>query len=157
MTEPNAFNHYYAEHAKLIVSSFYQLTGQHLIAPNTNEVQRYRDLYHAPFGVLSHNTFSDPIFNYGNLTALKLFAMTWDALVQLPSRLSAEPIEQKERQRLLTQVAEQGFVDDFQGIRIAATGQRFQVEKATVWNLIDTEGTLRGQAVALFKWSMLPC
>ena len=51
-----------------------------------------------------------------------------------------------ERQRLLERVTQRGFIDDYAGVRISATGLRFRIEKAVVWNLIDAQGRRHGQA-----------
>lgn len=136
------------DQAELIVSSFSRLLGRELVDPN-------QTLFDAPFAVLSHGTQSDPVFNYGNQTALDLFEMEWDDFIQLPSRLSAEQVTQKERDRLLARVTEQGYIDDYKGVRISSTGKRFVVEEAIVWNLLDDEGIYRGQAAALYKWRWL--
>lgn len=52
----------------------------------------------------------------------------------------------EERQILLDRVSASGFIDDYAGIRISATGRRFRIERAVVWNLIDPEGRIHGQA-----------
>ena len=40
------------------------------------------------FGILSHGTQPDPIYNYGNTAALNLFEQTIDRLCETPSRYS---------------------------------------------------------------------
>jgi len=112
-------------------------------------------LYQAPFVVLSHGTETDPIFNYANLTAQRLFEMTWAQMTSLPSRLSAEPLRRQQRERLLTAVSERGYIDDYRGVRISSTGRRFLIEQATVWNLRDTQGRPAGQAATFAQWAML--
>lgn len=136
------------DQVRLIISSFSRLLGRELIDQN-------QTLFDAPFAVLSHGTETDPIFNYGNQTALDLFEMEWGDFIQLPSRLSAEQVTQKERDRLLARVTEQGYIDDYRGVRISSAGKPFMVEDAIVWNLIDEEGIYRGQAAVLYKWSTL--
>ena len=49
-------------------------------------------LFEAPFAVLAHGTQPDPIFFYGNATALRLWEMSFEAFTRLPSRMSAEPM-----------------------------------------------------------------
>ena len=96
--------------------------------------------------MVSHGTEDDPVFNYGNRAALARFAMAWEEFTRLPSRESAEPVHRDERRRLLDRVARDGFIDDYEGVRITATGERFVVRGAVVWNVVDAEGVLRGQA-----------
>lgn len=141
-------------HARLIVSSFLRVTGKHLIAPNIT-VDLDTALFEAEFCVLSHNDDPDPMFNYGNRAALELFELDWDELISLPSRLSAEPQRREERDRLLMEVAEKGYIDSYQGIRVSSSGKRFMVEKSIVWNLVDELGKFRGQAAVLYEWAAL--
>ena len=61
----------------------------------------------------------------------------------------------EERERLLRRVADQGFIDDYAGVRIAADGRRFRIEQAVVWNLVDEAGTLQGQAACFHHWRPL--
>jgi hypothetical protein len=68
-------------------------------------------------------------------------------------RLSAEAPNRGERQAFLNDVLRLGFVDDYTGLRITKSGRRFWVEAATVWNLIDAGGNLRGQAALLRRWT----
>ena len=114
-----------------------------------------RQLYYAPFALLSHGTEQDPIINYANLAAQKLFEMSWSEFVRLPSRLSAEAVLQDERQLLLQRVMEHGFIDDYSGVRISSSGQRFQIDYATVWNLQDSNGRYYGQAAMFSNWQLL--
>ena len=100
------------------------------------------------FALLSHGTEADPIFNYGNRFVLELFEMGWDQFTQTPSRLSAEPVHRDERAHLLERVTRDGYIDDYIGIRISATGRRFRIRDAVVWNLYDEAGNLHGQAAA---------
>ena len=112
-------------------------------------------LYLAPFVVASHVDSDDPILNYGNRQALDLWEMTWEEFTATPSRLTAEPMKRTERARMLQRVAAHGFVADYRGVRISRTGQRFLVEHATVWNVLDGRGDKRGQAAAFSQWTWL--
>jgi len=151
MNYPSEENHFQLEHASLLKTSYHRLLNKELISDVDNGEQFARALFHAPFAVVSHNTAVDPIFNYANLTALRLFAMDWDEFTQLPSKLSAEPVNQAERQRLLAEVTTKGYIDNYQGVRIAKTGQRFLIKNAVVWNLIDEAG-YQGQAACFAEW-----
>ena len=114
-----------------------------------------RQLFHAPFAVVSHDTASDPVFNYANLKALELFELRWEDFTRLPSRLSAEPVNQAERERLLAEVTEKGYIDHYEGVRISSTGKRFLIKNAVVWNLRDSEGGYKGQAAWFGGWEFL--
>jgi hypothetical protein len=153
MTEPCSDNAWLCEHAELLISSYLRITGKELVEPKGSREKMARALYEAPFGVVSHGPGDDPVFNYGNHAALELFEMSWEDFVALPSRKSAEAVNQTERKRLLDRVSQYGFVDDYQGVRISATGRRFRIEEATVWNLVDESNVYHGQAAVIFRWS----
>ncbi len=150
--EPAASNDYLAAHVAMLASSYSAFTGRVLQAGSTPE-ERARALYHAPFVVLSHGTETDPIFNYANLTAQRLFELSWTEMMQLPSRYSAEPVSREERARLLAAVTTKGFIDDYRGVRISKSGRRFMIEQATVWNVSDEAGVPRGQAATFAQWT----
>ena len=153
--EPNESNRFQVENAHLIVHSHLRVLQRNLLADTEALVDLARRLYHAPFVVLAHDTALDPVFFYANRSAQQLFEMSWQEMVRLPSRHSAEPVLREERERLLSCVTRQGYIEDYAGIRIAATGKRFRITKATVWNLIGEEGNTIGQAAAFSEWATL--
>ncbi|MFS0723200.1 MEKHLA domain-containing protein [Paenibacillus sp. 1P07SE] len=142
-------------HARLLLDSYHRLTGKNLLSLATDQTAA-QAIEQAPLVVLSHGTEADPILNYGNAQALKLWEMSWDLFVATPSRLTAEPMEREARKHFLQQVHARGYVDDYTGIRIARSGRRFYIEQATVWNLADDQGRLRGQAAAFPAYTYLP-
>ena len=153
--EPGPENAYLQGHTALLLRAYRHWTGRDLVDPNLSPAAAARALYHAPFAVLSHDAAPDPRFTYANLTAQRLFEMAWPEIVGLPSRHSAEPLVQEERERLLARVAEQGYIDDYCGVRIARSGSRFRIRDATVWNLIDEQGRPCGQAACFSDWQAL--
>jgi PAS domain-containing protein len=137
----------------LLAGSYARLAGEPLVSLEENISDPARWLYEeAPFGVLEHNTDPDPVFIYANKRAQALFEYTWEEMLSLPSRLSAEEPNRQERQRLLDLVQTHGFATGYRGLRIAKSGKRFQIENATVWQLIDRDGVLRGQAAVIWQW-----
>lgn len=132
---------------RLIVTSYRRLTGKELLdgTPGDDEALR-RALWKAPRAIVAHGTEADPIFFYGNRLALELFKMDSGEFARLPSRLSAEPLAQEAREKLLEKVMRQGYVDGYSGVRIASDGRRFTISDCTVWNLADEAGGLHGQA-----------
>lgn len=112
-------------------------------------------MYEAPAAIVSHGTQADPIFNYANRRALQLWELDWDTFTQLPSRLSAEPMHRDERAQMLAQLHTQGYVDNYQGIRISSQGQRFYIQQAVIWNVIDENGDRLGQAATFHHWTFL--
>ena len=139
-------------HVEILRASYQRWTGRPLVAPGMGPEEAVAFLSRAPFALVSHDTQSDPVFNYANGRALELFAMSWEEFTRLPSRLSAEPMNRAERARLLEEVSRKGFVDDYSGVRIAKSGRRFMISDATVWNLIDLGGESYGQAALIRQW-----
>lgn len=137
----------------LIAESHERLTGRPL-APGI--VDPAEALWSAPCVIVAHGVEADPVFFFGNRAALDRFETTIDAFTAMPSRLSAEPMLREERQALLDRVTRDGFIDDYSGIRISAGGRRFRIEQATVWNLIDAQGAIHGQAATFDRWIDLP-
>lgn len=143
-----------ANHLLLISSSYQKLVGKKLL--NYSGQSDIEEAFcKLPFAVVSHNSSPDPIFNYANTKALELFEMTWEEFTVLPSRLSAEPGCQHEREKILQSVKINKFSEDYSGVRISKNGRRFRIDNATIWNLEDEIGGYIGQAAALFKWRML--
>lgn len=134
----------------LLTSSYARTVGRPLVDGPHDAAWLYGE---APFAVLAHNTAADPVFVYANRTAQACFEYDWDEFVTLPSRLSAEAPNRDERQRLLDAVTRDGFISDYRGMRIAKSGRRFWIEGGTVWQLIDADGTLRGQAALFTSWT----
>ncbi len=154
---PGEDNGFMTEHVSLLDRSLRRWTKSSLLSDGSEitGLDAARAVFEAPFALVSHETEADPIFNYGNLTALRLFEMTWEEFTRLPSRLSAEPVHRDERQRLMDTVSRQGFISDYQGVRVSRTGRRFFIENAIVWNVLDEAGSLRGQAAMFVDWRFL--
>jgi PAS domain-containing protein len=127
----------------LLTESYARIVGAPLVPEGKDAEWLYRE---APFVVLAHSTDPDPNFIYANKAAQACFEYSWEEFLALPSRFSAEPIEQAERERLLDQVARNGFLSGYRGIRVAKSGRRFLIEGGVVWELIDQDGVRHGQA-----------
>lgn len=143
------------EHTRILLDSYRHWTGTDLVPRTGSAAEQSVALFEAPFVVVSHGTQADPILNYGNRTALTLWNMTLGELLKTPSRLTAEPMHRDERARLLERTRQNGYVDDYQGIRVSKTGRRFRIDRATVWNLIDPAGQPVGQAATFSEWQFL--
>lgn len=152
---PTADNDYHAAHVDLLLSSYTRHTGRQLYGETLTGAARAQAVLEADFALLSHGTESDPLFNYGNRTALRLFELDWDSFVVTPSRESAEPAAQETRERFMRAVAQNGYADDYTGVRISARGRRFTIDQATVWNVVDDSGVRIGQAATFAHWTRL--
>lgn len=142
-------------HSVLMADSYWRCTGRELLSGARDPRDLARELFAAPFVVVSHGTETDPVLNYGNAAALALWEMTWDELIRTPSRLTAEAPERAERERLLAAVTARGFIDDYSGVRISRGGRRFRITRATVWNVVAPDGSPRGQAATFRNWELL--
>ncbi|MGZ8136872.1 MAG: MEKHLA domain-containing protein [Methylococcaceae bacterium] len=91
MDYPAEINNFLTAHVADIRNSYRQLLTKELISGIQSNEQFAKELFYAPFAVVSHNTAPDPVFNYANLKALELFELNWEDFAHLPSRLSAEP------------------------------------------------------------------
>ena len=155
LPEPNAHNHYLATHIELLRASYRHWTGNELVDQALSAREAAHAIHRAAFVVASHDIQPDPVLNYGNRAALALWECDWAGFTSLPSRKTAEPVARAEREVLLRRVSEHGYIDDYSGIRVSTTGQRFLIERATVWNLLDEQGSYRGQAVIFSDWSFV--
>jgi hypothetical protein len=145
------------QHIQLLLYSFHHWTGNNLI-PITNyqsPVEIANLLFNANLVVVSHGTQADPILNYGNQKALDLWKMDWHTFISTPSRYTAEVMECSEREQLLAQAKSQGYISNYRGIRIASTGDRFYIDQAIIWNVVDEEGKLWGQAATFRNWEAI--
>ena len=155
MDYPSEKNNFLVGHVLDIKNSFRQWLFKELIPDIQSDEQFARQLFYAPFAVVSHDMESDPVFNYANLKALELFELSWEDFTHLPSRLTAEPVNQAERERLLAEVTEKGYIDHYEGVRITSTGKRFLIKNAVVWNLMDKNQQYKGQAARFDQWEFL--
>lgn len=148
-------NDFYQAYGDLLQVSFKALTGNVLMEDIEQEESAIHALWKAPFVLVSHGTEESPVFNFGNKLALELFECTWGDFIQLPSKKSAEPVAQEERDRLLSEVTSNGFIRNYSGVRVSSTGKRFTIENAIVWNLIDKKKGYCGQAALFKQWTFL--
>lgn len=135
-----------------IAGSYKEFTGRDLV-PIDGDIAT--SLWSAPMAIVAHGTEPDPIFFFGNATALRLFDYDFAAFTRVPSRSSAEPLLREERARLLERVTRTGIIDDYTGIRISASNRRFSIRNANVWNVTDSCGQPDGQAAAFAEWSFI--
>jgi len=133
----------------LLTDSYARLVRALLVPPGTDADWLYRE---APFVVVAHGTDQDPKFIYANKAAQNRFEYSWEEFMSLPSRLSAEAPDRAERQSLLDEVARNGFLSGYRGLRVAKSGRRFIIEDGVVWELLDRDGMRHGQAATFLSW-----
>lgn len=139
------------DHSALLLASHRGATGRDLLESTGDPLRDARRLWEAPFAVLSSRPGPGAVLNYGNATALELWETDWATLTSMPSAETAEPDCRAERAEFLQRVREQGFIDDYSGVRISRAGRRFRILRATVWNI----GSTGGQAATFASWNRL--
>lgn len=142
-------------HTQMLTRSLKHFTGRELQAENLSPGELAEKVFQASFVLVAHGTEADPVLNYGNAAALTLWEMPWAEFTCTPSRLTAEVPNREERARLLAAVTARGFIDDYSGVRISKTGRRFRIAQATVWNLLDEQSRICGQAAMFSRWEFL--
>ncbi|MCB9950979.1 MAG: MEKHLA domain-containing protein [Planctomycetaceae bacterium] len=138
-----------------ILNSYRHWLGKDLIPRTGDLLDESLRLSQTKFVVVGHGVEADPILNYANKVALDLWELDWEAFCSTPSRLTAEPMHRDERAEMLATTQRQGYIDNYAGIRISSTGKRFKIDQALVWNLIDENGQLVGQAATFSDWTWL--
>lgn len=142
-----------------LLESYKRETGRQMFEESLDIMEAPRALYEAPFVCLAHDGGKDPIFTYANEAAQKLWEVNWDDIVGVPSRKSAEEVEdiQSDRESALREAEEKGFVDNYSGVRISSKGKRFEIQNATLWTIKGTEGEKVGQAAVFSGWNFIGC
>ena len=92
---------------------------------------------------------NDPLFTFGNNTALALFGYSRSEFLGMPSRLSALPDDQAAREEMMKQARDVGFILGYQGDRVHKSGSIFQIKEGVIWNLCDDKEKIIGQAALI--------
>ncbi|AKG22736.1 MEKHLA domain-containing protein [Calothrix sp. 336/3] len=141
-------------HTQRILKSHQHWLGYPLLDCHGSLEDIAYQLFTANFVVISHGTESDPIFNYGNQKALDVLELSWQELIQTPSRKSAEAGEQQERNKLIASAASSG-IRKWSGVRISQTGKRFAIQEAVIFNVLDEEMQCSGQVCCFDNYECL--
>ncbi len=144
-------------HSQLLAKSYKHWLKRDLmpLAASLDAVTFCQRLFEAPFALVSHGTEIDPILNYGNEAALKLWDLSWEEFIQTPSRQTAGPENQATRAALMAKVMQDGFIENYEGVRISSKGRRFKIIDAIVWNLLEESQEYAGQAALIKRWQYI--
>lgn len=143
------------EHIGILLKSYENFFAESLVSNVDDPASALEELWSADFVVVSHGIGTDPIFNFGNKTALTLFELGFIEFTKLPSRKSAEQISQTDRNELLAEVTKNGCINNYTGVRVSSTGKRFFIKNAKVWNLYDENSDYYGQAAMFKSWERI--
>jgi hypothetical protein len=146
--------------AGLLLTSHQQAFGTPLLAglaSDTSPGLAAQELFAAEVVVLAHDGADPsgdpgPRLTYANRAALRLWQRPWEAMVGMPSRLTAEPAERASRSQALVAAQAQDALTGYRGIRIDSQGRRFAIDGACLWTLRDGSGQPCGQAARFNRW-----
>ena len=141
------------QHVRLLTQSYCALLERPII--DDVDEPSVQQVCNADFALVSHSTEADPLFNFGNDLALTLFERSFEDFVQLPSRKSSGQTRDEDRIRLLGEVTRNGFIENYSGVRVSASGRKFEISNAVVWNVADEHGIYQGQAAKISTWRYL--
>jgi hypothetical protein len=145
-----------AHRCRMLCDSFARLLKRPLLADApTGDRALVQALYEAPVVIVSHGIEDDPVFWFANRTAQQLWELDWQRFTRMPSRQSVAADEHQDREELLRRAREHGYIDDYRGVRISASGRRFRIEGVVLWNVDDGHGTRIGQAATFARWTWL--
>lgn len=98
------------------------------------------------FGILSHGTQPDPIYNYGNRASLILFDQTLENLCKTASRYSTVESLMEDREQLIQQINSVGHGTISNAIRTTTKGKLFVMETIWIWHVYHPDGRRIGLA-----------
>ena len=113
------------------------------------------DLFSSEIAVLAHDNSRDPLLIYANATALRLWERSWQEMIGMPSRNTAEKGAREQRASALQRAQNEDAFEGYSGVRVSRTGQRFMINNARIWTLWDDNGRKCGQAAAFSNWCLL--
>lgn len=120
------------KHASHLIRSYFEVTGGKELVPmkvlEKDPTEAAKQLFFLPDRVVvSHGTQNDsegPVLNYGNSAALRRWGASWEELTNMPSKYTAETVEQSARAEFLRKVFADGVVENYSGVRIALNKSR---------------------------------
>jgi hypothetical protein len=144
------------QRCRILADSFQRVFARPVIPqPPADDRALAQALYDAPVVIVSHGDEPDPVFWFANRTAQRLWEVAWADFIRMPSRQSVESGGHEERERLLARTRACGGIDDYQGVRISASGRRFRIQDVAFFNLSAPSGALVGQAAVFATWRHL--
>lgn len=141
----------YSQFFSLLTGSYLKLTGESIVPESCGETTGVMDwLYrYAPYGVLAQNASMEPRFVYANRTAQSFFECNWNEIVGMHSRLSAPETNQEARASVMEDVMRKGYRAGYRGVRRTLAGRLFWIDNVTIWNMVDDEDIVHGQAAVI--------
>lgn len=152
---PSSENSYLKDYIHQITGSLKKLANIEIVDFSLSLEDQAQQAFNSDYVLLAHNASNEPIFNYANQTALRLFEMSWAEFTSMSSKYSAESDERGKREQFLAEVTEKGYSKNYSGIRISKTGRRFEIKNVILWNVYDSENNRIGQAALFDEYDYL--
>jgi hypothetical protein len=147
LSMPGPDNDWQGDHVARLLAAFTRATGRDLAAEMGLDAARLgQSAWGGDFALLSHRGDASATLNYGNRFALGLWELDWAAFTATPSAATAPEGDVAERSAVMDAVAARGYVGQYAGKRISATGRLFIIENAAIWRLVDDSGEPFGVA-----------
>ena len=151
LTFPGPDNDWQGRHVARLAETFTRITGRDFITEMGLDPARLgQSAWEGNFALLSHRGDAHAVLNYANRFALDLWEMDWAMLTATPSQATAPDGDVAERAGMMAAVARDGYVSNYAGRRISATGRLLVIENVTLWWLVELSGAPFG-AAATFK------
>ncbi|MFY2563354.1 MEKHLA domain-containing protein [Corallococcus terminator] len=93
----------------------------------------------APFMLLAQDASEDPVYFYTNASASQHFGYTPEEFLALPSRLSATPEGQDDRNAAVKESLEKGSLIGYGCVRITREGKHFRLRDGELFLLRDKD------------------
>ena len=74
------------KHVTLIIESYERICKKSFPIPGSKSNPLESVHHSSEYAIVSHGLQKDPIFNYANLAAQKLWKLSWEEFIQLPSK-----------------------------------------------------------------------
>jgi MEKHLA domain len=137
-------------HASHLLRTYFEVTGGKELVPmkvlEKDPTEAAKLLFFLPKRVVvSHGTQNDdegPVLNYGNSAALKRWGASWEELTSMPSKYTAEAVEQSAREEFLQKVYANGVVENYSGVRIGLDKSRYLDNLQDTFKQIITPNTV---------------
>ena len=157
---PGPENGWQGDHIARLMAAFARVTGRDLVAElgldtGIDPGALGRSAWEGDFALLSHRGDGQATLNYGNRFALALWEMDWAVFTATPSVATAPPVDVPERGAMMEEVARSGFVGNYTGRRVSATGKLFTIDDGMIWRLLDAKGEAFGVAATFRKITRL--
>ena len=154
----NFNNEFIKQHTQNLLDSFAATYGRQMleIPEEITPEEKAELVFFAPYAILSHDIHDNEkgkrenVYNYANRKALLAFERTYQEQTVLPSLKSASDPLQEARNNLLSECLFMGKVT-FDAERISSKGKKVLIKEGLLFNVSDTKGIYRGQAVLLKK------